>query len=100
MKTFISKKDNKKYFLCVAENSTPIGNGVRSTCAGERYQVRKATIEDCNDYENYCIVNGTFNDMHDALEYDKYGINHYNGTTYFNLKLTVDFCRKAFKYVD
>lgn len=50
MKSFISKKDNKKYFLCVAENSTPIGNGVRSTCAGERYQVRKATIEGCNDY--------------------------------------------------
>lgn len=100
MKTVISKKDGKKYYLCEAEFDAGIGNGVRAVCRGERYQVRKATAEDCKDFRNYCVVNGTFNDTFDALEYDKIGINHYNGTRCEHMLLTVEFCRKVFKYID
>lgn len=100
MKTVISKKDGKKYYICVAKFNAGIGNGVREVCEGERYQVRKATADDCNDFRNYCVVNGTFNDASDALNYDRFGINHYNGTRCEHVILSVEFCKRVFKYID
>lgn len=100
MKKVISKLDKKEYYLCVATYPMEIDNGLSNVCEGEKYQVRKATAEDCEDYENYCVVNGTFNVEKDVAWNNKFGINVYKGTYRRNVLLSVDFCRKAFKYID
>lgn len=97
--TTISKLDNKKYYVCIAKTDHPIDNGITTFCAGCRYQVRSAEPGECEDYEKYCIVNGTFDNAHDAMEYDKIGINKYNGTYMLHFKVRKADCKRALIYL-
>ena len=57
MKKVISKLDRKEYYLAVCNDES----NVMFIC-DNKYQVRKATADDCENPELYCIVNGTFNE--------------------------------------
>lgn len=55
MKKIISKLDKKEYYIAVANNCEN-----SEFIEGNRYQVRNATKDDCENPELYCIVNGEF----------------------------------------
>lgn len=93
----ISKRDNKQYYVCIAKFNTVIGFS-----EGEKYQVRKATPEDCADYENYCIVNGTFDESVNNIFIETANnlINKYQGTSCINKKVKIEDCKNVLSYIN
>lgn len=99
MKKVISKLDKKEYYIAVASNCEN-----SDFIEGKRYQVRKATKDDCENSELYCIVNGTFWEMLPELSFLQAGgkqmINRYDGTYFLHKKVLKSECRKYLSYID
>lgn len=107
MKKIISKRDNKEYYLAVVKNEfadefIDINNRyIGIPKEGTKYQVRKATKEDCNNPENYCVINGDFFDETFLLKQENLMLlNRYTGTNHFNVIVSKDICRNNLKYID
>lgn len=83
MKRITSKLDKKEYYIAVANNCEN-----SEFIEGNRYQVRKATKEDCENPELYCVVNGTFWEILPELTFlqvsGRQMINRYNGTYFLH----------------
>lgn len=97
MRKIISKRDNKQYYVCIAKFNTVIGFS-----EGEKYQVRKATPDDCIDYEKYCVVNGTFDESVNNIfiETTNNLINKYQGTYCINKKIKIENCKNVLSYIN
>lgn len=95
----ISKLDKKGYYIAVANNCEN-----SDFIEGKRYQVRKATKEDCENPELYCVVNGTFWEILPELSFlqesGKQMINRYTGTYFLHKKVLKSECRKYLSYIN
>lgn len=100
MKKVISKLDGKEYYLAVCNDES----NVMFIC-DNKYQVRKATANDCENPELYCIVNGTFNEPLSDLDFKIASggllpLNRYNGTYCLNKKVLKSDCKRYLSYID
>lgn len=107
MKKIISKRDNKEYYLAVLKNEfvdefIDINNRyIGIPMEGTKYQVRKATKEDCDNPENYCVVNGQFfNETFLLTQESLKLLNRYTGTRCFDVIVSKEICRNNLKYID
>ena len=100
MKKVISKLDRKEYYLAVCNDES----NVMFIC-DNKYQVRKATADDCKNPELYCIVNGTFNEPLSDLNFKIASgvllpLNPYNGTYCLHKKVLKSDCKRYLSYID
>lgn len=99
MKAIISKLDKKTYYLAVATNCE-----YSAFIEGNRYQVRNATKEDCPDFEDYCVVNGTFWETLPEIDFLRISgrpmINQYNGTYFLHRLVLKSDCKKYLSYLN
>ena len=99
MKTVISKLDKKTYYLAVATNCE-----YSAFIEGNRYQVRNATKEDCPDFEDYCVVNGTFREILPEIDFPRISgrlmINLYNDTYSLHRLVLKSDCKKYLSYLN
>lgn len=100
MKKIISKLDRKEYYLAVCNDES----NVMFIC-DNKYQVRKATSDDCENPELYCIINGTFNEPLSDLSFKIASggllpLNPYNGTYCFHKKVLKSDCKRYLSYID
>lgn len=100
MKKVISKLDGKEYFVAVCNDESNT-----MFIYGKRCQVRKATAEDCENPELYCIVNGTFNQPLADLDFKIASggllpLNPYNGTYCLHKKVLKSDCKRFLSYID
>lgn len=100
MKKVISKLDKKEYYLAVCNDES----NVMFIC-DNKYQVRKATVDDCENPELYCIVNGTFNEPLSDLDFKIASggllpLNPYNGTYCLHKKVLRTDCKRYLSYID
>lgn len=99
MKRITSKLDKKEYYIAVANNCEN-----SEFIEGNRYQVRKATKEDCENPELYCVVNGTFWEILPELTFlqvsGRQMINRYNGTYFLHKLVSKSECKKILSYIN
>lgn len=68
---------------------------------GKKYQVRKTTEEDCENFENYCVVNGLFFDeIFLSRPLPSKLLNRYTGTHHLHAIISKEVVKRHLVYIE
>lgn len=104
----VSKLDKKEYYLATfmggnvdEEVYTNKGKYIGRFIEGKKYQVRKATEEDCENFENYCVVNGLFFDeIFLSRPLSSKLLNRYTGTHHLHAIISKEVVKRHLVYIE
>ena len=103
----VSKLDKKEYYLATFtgekadEDIYSRGKYIGRFVEGKKYQVRKATSDDCENPDEYCVVNGLFFDETFLLKPESLQlINRYTGTYHQHAIISKEVVKRHLVYIE